>query len=206
MWNFDKSVANRFQHEAETNIPDYRRVVDLCIRVIHKKFKFDSKIVDVGSALGYTLDKLVLEGYSNVSGIESSQNMIDNSLHKEKVIQSDIFVGLDYDVVLINWTLHFIKNKWSYVQSVYNALNSGGVLILTDKTNQSETVKNLYYDFKRSNGVSDEYIYSKEESLKGYMDTKNFYEYVNNLNSIGFTVEILNASYGFVTFYCEKIC
>jgi hypothetical protein len=83
---------------------------------------------------------------------------------------------------------------------------AGGVLILTDKTNQSETVKNLYYDFKRSNGVSDEYIYSKEESLKGYMDTKDFYEYAHTLNSIGFDVEIINASYGFVTFYCEKVC
>ena len=31
VWKFDESVAERFQHEAQSHIPDYDRVIDLCL-------------------------------------------------------------------------------------------------------------------------------------------------------------------------------
>ena len=113
IWQFDESVAKRFQHEAITNIPDYERVISLCIDIVNNNYPKETKIVDVGSALGYTMDRFIQNGYTNVCGIESSQSMIDQSLHKERIIKSDTFVG-NYDVVLMNWTLHFIKIKFHF--------------------------------------------------------------------------------------------
>lgn len=203
MWEFNKEVANRFQSEAETNIPDYERVVNLCYEIVKNNYQKNAKIVDVGSALGYTLHKFISKGYDNITGIETSDAMIERSLHNEKVIKSEVFVG-NYDVVLMNWTLHFIKDKFKYVETVYDNLNKGGILILTDKMNQSGVVKELYYNFKRDNGISDEYIYQKEKQLQGYMHTEDVSTYLANLRWLGFRVEIINASHGFITFYCQK--
>ena len=33
MWEFNEEVANRFDQEAKTNIPDYERVIDLCLNI-----------------------------------------------------------------------------------------------------------------------------------------------------------------------------
>jgi hypothetical protein len=105
----------------------------------------------------------------------------------------------------MNWTLHFIKDKKSYLSEVYKNLNVNGSLILTDKTVQSDYVKTMYYNFKRNNGVSDEYIYEKENLLKGYMHTETFDWYVSALHEVGFSkVEIINARYGFVTFLVNR--
>lgn len=200
-WKFDASVAARFQHEARTNIPDYDRVIDLCLRVAQTKFDKSAKIIDVGSALGHTLDVFIKAGYNNISGVECSQDMINNSLHKEKVILSDRLPGDKYDMILINWTLHFIEDKKAYLDDAISKLNAGGVLIVSDKTTQSPEVETLYYDFKRSNGVSEEYIQEKKLALVGKMFTDSVDWYVNYFK----TSEIINSRYGFVTLYYETL-
>ena len=204
IWEFDEGVASRFQQEALTNIPDYERVVDLCLQIVNEKFKKGATVVDVGSALGYTLDKFANAGY-NVIGIESSEQMKSKSKHHDKVVISSSFPQLSCDVVLANWTLHFVNERKEYLQNIYKNLNQSGVLILTDKTTQSETIKKLYYDFKRSNGITEEYIKLKEEMLKGYMSTLPTQWYIETLQEVGFiNIQIINSRLGFVSFYCEK--
>lgn len=205
MWQFDDDVANRFQAEAENNIPDYNRVIKLCIDVANKEFSHNSKVVDVGSALGNTLDQFIKAGYTNVIGVESSTNMIDKSLHKDKVLLSDKFPNITADIVLANWTLHFVNDREEYIRSVYKHLNNNGVFILTDKTTQTDCIKELYYDFKRSNGVTEEYIASKEIQLEGVLVTYPAWWYFDMLQLAGFKdIQILNCKYGFVTYYCKK--
>lgn len=206
IWKFDDEVAKRFQKEAEDNIPDYERVIQLCLELANSKVNKESTIVDIGSALGHTMDKFLADGYTNVIGIESSQSMIDNSKHKEKVILSDVYPeNLNSDFVMANWTLHFIVERKKYIQDVYNSLSDGGVFIISDKTAQTKEIKDLYYNFKRANGITDEYIYEKEKKLQGYMHPYAVEWYMDNLKEIGFNnIQILNSRYGFVTFYCEK--
>lgn len=204
IWEFDEEVASRFQQEAITNIPDYERVIDLCLEIVNSKFEKTATVVDVGSALGYTLDKFASAGY-NVIGIESSEQMKSKSTQRDKVIVSSTFPQLSCDVVLANWTLHFVNERKEYLQNIYKNLNQSGVLILTDKTTQSETIKKLYYDFKRSNGITEEYIKLKEEMLKGYMSTLPTQWYIETLQEVGFiNIQIINSRLGFVSFYCEK--
>jgi hypothetical protein len=63
----------------------------------------------------------------------------------------------------------------------------------------------MYYDFKRANGVSDEYIKRKEKALTGVMHTMSAEWYLTHLEKVGFQrVEILNARYGFVTYLCKN--
>jgi len=206
MWQFDNELALRFQKEAETNIPDYERVIDLCIDIANLKFNKESTIVDVGSALGYTIDKFNQNGYSYVYGVESSQAMIDNSKQQAYIKLSDTFpTEWNPDFVMANWTLHFVNERKQYIDAIYNSLTENGALVITDKTTQTDEVKELYYNFKRNNGVSNEYIYEKEQKLKGYMNLLPVEWYVNTLKEVGFkSIQIINAKLGFVTFYAEK--
>jgi SAM-dependent methyltransferase len=205
-WQFDDTVAERFQQEAVTNIPDYERVIDLCVDVAKQKFDKASMIVDVGSALGHTLDKFSNLDYHNLVGVESSQSMINRSSHKDKIIYSSVFPKtLTPDLVLANWTLHFVVERQQYLQDIYNALNLNGALILTDKTAQVDTIKDLYYNFKRANGISDKYIQEKENLLRGSMFCYSLSWYLETLQKVGFrNCQILNSLFGFVTFYAEK--
>ena len=205
-WVFDDSVAERFESEAEKNIPDYSRVISLCKQIVDNNFSKESKIVDVGSALGNTLNHFYDSGYKNVIGIESSQSMIDRSSHKDKIIHSVVYPkDVKADVVLANWTLHFIHDRENYIRQVYKSINDGGIFILSEKTTQTDVVKQLYYDFKRSNGVSEEYIHSKEKALENVLVTYPAWWYFDCLQLAGFkNIQVINAKYGFVTYYCEK--
>jgi cyclopropane fatty-acyl-phospholipid synthase-like methyltransferase len=206
VWQFDDDVAKRFYTEAVSNIPDYQRVIDMCVDVASAKFNKQAHIVDVGSAIGYTIDQFITQGYENVTGIEASNSMIKYSQHAERVILSPTLpIGLEADLILANWTLHFVIERKQYIQDMFDALVSGGVVVITDKTSQSATIKKLYYDFKRKNGISDEYIQDKEEKLKGYMHCYASDWYLDTLASTGFkNIQIINSNLGFITFYAEK--
>jgi len=202
MWQFNQLIAERFQHEAETNIPDYARVVSICLNYANEMYKKDITIIDVGSALGYTMNTFIQAGYDQVYGVESSKDMLDKSLYPANVFYTNVFPNMKCDLVLMNWTLHFIKEKESYLKSIYDQLNTNGTLILTDKTTQMEPTKNLYYQFKHKKGVSYEYIFEKEKMLENVIYTKTTEWYLKVLTDIGFKVDILNARYGFVTLLC----
>jgi cyclopropane fatty-acyl-phospholipid synthase-like methyltransferase len=200
-WVFDSSVADRFQHEAETNIPSYQIVIDKCLQFANKHIQKSDKIIDVGSALGHTMEKFTNAGFTNVLGVDNSPSM--NEKNKYPTICSDKLPDYKYKLVMMNWTLHFVQDKYRYLSDIYDKLDDG-YLILTDKTSQSEVVKELYYDFKRSKGVSEEYIRQKEKNLVGVMHSVPVDWYLKTLREIGFTVDIIHADLGFITFMCSK--
>lgn len=204
MWEFDQSVADRFQKEAQEHIPDYDRVIDLCLDIADKTITRDDIVVDVGSATGHTIDRFIKSGYRHTFGVETSQAMINKSLHKERVVNSDVYPPIPSNFVMANWTLHFVKERREYIQLLFNRMVYGA-FVLTDKTTQSSAVKQLYYDWKINNGVDEEYIIKKERDLEGVLTTYDADWYINTMYVAGFTnVQVLNAKYGFVTFYGEK--
>lgn len=208
-WTFDESVADRFQQEAETHIPDYNRVIDLCLDLTKQVFanKQDISVIDVGSALGHTIDKYIQHGYTNTYGVDNSEAMIKSSKYPDRVILRNNFpVENLYDVILANWTLHFINNRTEYLKDIFNSLNSGGMLVLSDKMDHTIEVENLYYDFKRNNGVPEEVIQQKKLALIGILTTKPLSWYLDTLKSIGFSdIQIVNSRYMFSTIYARKL-
>lgn len=205
-WSFDKEVADRFQKEAETHIPDYQKVIDMSIDYVNKHWKTkDIKIIDVGSALGHTIGCFLNAGFSDVRGVEKSQQMIEKSKFSDRIIFSENFPKERFHAVVANWTIHFIEDKYLYLKDIYDRLSDNGILILTEKMIQTEITKNEYYDFKRSNGVSDEIIYEKEKKLQGVMFVESLSFYLNLLERLGFkSVEMINSRYNFNTLICIK--
>ena len=204
-WKFDPSVADRFQQEAQQHIPDYQRVIDLCLELAKNTLPSDASIIDVGSALGYTVDYFIENGFTNVHGVENSQSMIERSLRRDQIVLSDALPTARYDMIMINWTLHFIVDKISYLTDCFNKLTPNGYLVISDKTTQSLEVKKMYYDFKLANGVDPEYIKQKEQQLQGVMHSMPATWYTAELDKLGFkSVEVINSRFGFVTYLCKK--
>lgn len=205
-WEFDKEVAERFQKEAETHIPDYQKVIDMSIDYVTNHWKSkDIKVIDVGSALGHTIECFLNAGFSDVKGVEKSAEMISKSKFSDRTILSEHFPNERFHAVIANWTIHFILDKQNYLKNIHNNLFDNGILILTDKMIQSEILKNDYYNFKRKNGVSEEIIFEKEKKLQGVMLSETLKFYVDTLSEIGFrSIEMINSRYNFNTLVCFK--
>ena len=208
-WKFDSEVAKNFDLIAEKNIPSYKKVINKSLLIAGRVFKNDLgiNIIDVGSAIGYTMDVFYKNGYINVFGVESSQDMIDSSLHKDKIILSEKFPKKKkfYNLVIANWTLHFVKERKKYLKDISDSLSTNGILILTEKMSVSDVVHDLYHDFKRSKGVSDKEIDRKRQAVENILITKSLQWYFKTLKDVGFKeLEIVHADWCFVTLLCKK--
>jgi SAM-dependent methyltransferase len=210
-WVFDSKVANNFDSYVRDHIPDYDRVIDQCIKISKKLIKdpAENRIIDVGSAVGETIKRFYGAGFYNLAGVESSQDMLDKvkDLGIAHWIHSDQFPIDDgpYHAVLCNWTLHFIKNKISYLTNIYQGLAPGGFLIISDKTCNNGVELDMYHDFKRSRDVGEAEIAEKAASVKDIMFINEPSWYLEQLKSIGFdSVSIINAAPCFTTFLAVK--
>ena len=207
-WVFDHDVADNFNDIAKKNIPDYEQVISKCMQILSKIGARNTRIIDVGCATGNTLRCLYEAGFTNLVGVDNSQAMLDAiNLPTVQLVLSEQFPVHKgpYDVVLANWTLHFIKNRQAYLTTIAAGLSDHGVLLLTEKTQSSKITQALYRDFKRSNGLTEEEIRIKEEQLSGVLVPYCVDWYTDLLSQLNFKeVEIINSKYGFVSFFAQK--
>lgn len=89
------------------------------------------RILDLGCGTGdlaYQLDKLGV----NVTGVDKSENMIDQAKSKYPHVKFEAFDATDlvykeeFDAVFSNATLHWVKPAKDALDCVYNALKQGG--------------------------------------------------------------------------------
>ncbi len=203
-WTFNKEVAKNFDYIADTSIPKYRVIIHKTVDII-KNLRSDSQIIDVGCATGNTLDALKKHGFTNLFGVDSSRAMWNETRDKgyKNIFDSlTLPKGISFDVVIANWTLHFIEpeKRLEYISNIYNSMVDGGVLILSEKVNEDQTE---YLKFKKSNFLTDEEIKAKEEALKGVLITRPIEWYMRALKLFK-SVEIIDHTYCFVTFLVIK--
>lgn len=205
-WQFDSSVAKNFVDHARRHIPNYDSVIDKSVAVCQKYLNSDSAVIDVGSATGETLKRLSQAGFANLTGVDSSQAMLDQCSVSAKLICSNQFPQQTFDAVLCNWTLHFMSDKKDYLQQIYNNLSPGGFLILSDKTSLDPDMIDFYHDFKSSAGVSAQEIRAKAHSVRDIMHIDSPQWYLDTLKSVGFcNTQIIDASWCFTTFFSRKL-
>ncbi len=206
-WTFDKSVADNFEEHAKKHIPNYLKVIEKALSVC-QRYPTNSKIIDVGAAVGTTLRTLNRQGFDNLYGVDNSQDMLDKiDTDIAKLICKDKFPVEEapFDIVIANWTLHFIKDKTEYLKDIYKSLNPGGALILSEKTSTDQLPTDFYYDYKRQQGVSEQEILDKANSLIGKMFVENPQWYINILSELSFKqIYIIDADWCFTSFLAIK--
>ena len=206
-WKFDKNLAPNFVDHARKHIPDYDKVIDISIDLCSEYFDNNSNIIDVGCASGETIRRLHKRGFKNIYGVDNSQAMIevcpkDIATYRLSDTYPDDLPKMD--VIICNWTLHFIKDKISYLKSLIDNLSDNGLLILSEKTSLDPLMIEKYHQFKLEKGVPAEEIKIKEQQLIDVMFINETSWYLENLRRVGFEkINIVNAHFCFNTFICR---
>jgi 2-polyprenyl-3-methyl-5-hydroxy-6-metoxy-1,4-benzoquinol methylase len=206
-WEFNGDVARTFIKHARKHIPDYDKVINLSVTLCRPLSKY-SKIIDIGCATGETVRRLCHSGFKNVLGVDNSEAMLAQcDADLGTYVKSDVFPAQHgpFAAVLCNWTMHFMKNKLQYLEDIYQNLEPGGFLVLSEKTVNSGVELDLYHAFKISQGVPYLEVKAKAASLVNSMFIDDVEWYWKSLRQVGFDrVSIVNAAPCFTTFLAYK--
>jgi ubiquinone/menaquinone biosynthesis C-methylase UbiE len=166
----------------------------------------DSCVIDIGCATGETLRRLYSAGFINLTGVEASHDMLQQCDHTTaKILHNDRFPNEQFDVVLCNWTLHFVEDKEKYLIDIHRNLSDNGMFIISEKTSLNPVSIQQYHKWKLSQGVTHKEIINKEAAVKDIMFIKDPKWYLDTLSCIGFkNIQIIDASWCFTTFLCFK--
>lgn len=207
-WSFNTNVAQTFSSHARQHIPDYDRVLALSLDLCQQKLNLSDPILEIGCAIGETVTRLHNAGFNNIHAVDSSQSMLDycpEGFATYYCTESFPETNTKFKSVLCNWTLHFIKDKLSYINEIFNSMSGDSFLILSEKTLNHGLALEQYHRYKSKQGVSDEVIKVKAESLKNVMFIDSPDWYLQNLKKVGFNdVYIANANWCFTTFVATK--
>lgn len=206
-WKFDRSVAQGFGDYAERHIPHYRSVLDKSVMICQRFADPNDAIIDIGSATGETLKLLYQKGFRNLFGIDTSQDMLDQCPQgiatlccSDRLVWPPEF----FKVMLCNWTLHFISDKQRYLHDMTTCLAPGGAMVISDKHTQDPLMIEFYHEFKRQQGVSQQEIEAKAQSLQGVMNLHGVEWYQDQFESLGLQHRIIDADWAFISFLVQK--
>lgn len=207
-FNFFEQIADNFDSHANQHIPDYNLVIRKTIDICNSNLSKQSSVLDIGCATGAVVRSLSNLGFENLHAVDSSQQMLDQcpkNIATYYLSNHFPIINIKFDAIICNWTLHFIKNKISYLKKTYDGLNTGGFLILTEKTENDGLALEKYHNFKRSQGVTEEAIINKANLLKDIMFINSIDWYLKELKILGFKkISIFHATWCFTSLIAIK--
>jgi tRNA (cmo5U34)-methyltransferase len=197
---FSFDTVKDFDSHINLSIPNYGDLQAQIKRLASYFIKDDSYVYDLGCSTGRLLKELY-EQYPQACyvGIDKAANMTENSVASPGVAikQADLRV-YDFnnpaDLMLSVFTLQFmpIEARQQLLTKVYNGLNKGGALIVSEKLYLSDGYLQdvftfSYYDFKiQSFGATE--IFNKQMSLRKIMRPLTERENILMFHKAGFEV------------------
>lgn len=208
-FSFDENVASVFPDMISRSIPGYPLMIENIGRIAQQYAQANSVIYDLGCATGtgtLSMAKHIEQSNCQIVGIDNSEAMVHqcqqyiNQYHHQcpvKIEHADITqypYQSNTSIVLMNFTLQFLapEERQAMLQSIYDALLPGGVLILSEKIKHTsvigdELLINLHHQFKSDNGYSDLEISQKRTALENVMLTDTYTTHESRLTGIGFS-------------------
>lgn len=207
IWKFNQSVAKDFGEYAQRHIPHYRSVLDKSLTICNKFADTHDAIIDIGSATGETLKLLHQAGFRNLFGIDTSQAMLDQCPSDIAALCCSDHLSWPsnfFQVILCNWTLHFVLHKQQYLQDMVKCLAPGGVMVISDKHTKDPLMIEFYHEFKRAQGVSQAEIDAKSQSIQEVMHIDSIEWYQKQFESLRLNHYIIDADWAFISFMVQK--
>ncbi len=223
---FNREVADVFDDMLNRSVPLYGESIRRQAQIASDYYQNKSRIYDLGCSNG-NLGLLIADQMKgrkfNLIGVDSSMPMIEKYAERLKGNRDKSPVHLvcgylenilikNASVVLINLTLQFIdpKKREGVLADVYNGLNPGGILLLTEKTVHKDDKFNdleirFYKKFKLENGYSELEISQKREALEKVLFPDTVETHAKRLKQAGFkSVDIWLKWFNFVSFIAVK--
>ena len=223
-WTFkSQEVADNFDNHVVQSVPLYQSFHEMITTFSKYYVQSNSTVVDLGTSTGHLLRKMANtnKNKNNVTycGFDNSVQMINKARenHKDSVYNLNFFCD---DVEYFNTypstgrssfitsmlCLQFIQlnERKTVVKNVYDSLNDGGAFVMVEKIKSNnidihDIYNDVYYDFKRSRGLSDTEIIDKNVSLRGVMKPITLEENISMLQQGGFkTIEVFMKFNNFV--------
>lgn len=205
-WEFDDQVAQGFDDHVRKSVPLYEEIQQMVVEMSEWFVRDNTVVYDLGSSTGQTL-RLLREKHrrkKNVKfiGIESSASMIEVARSKctaknVRFIHRDVrdIDSFDQpDLVTSLYTIQFLplKHRKSLLKKIHEELSSGGVFIIVEKVCAENPFLEdmwleLYWDFKKRQGLSDRMILQKSRSLRGVLFPQTLSRNIDLLKSAGFS-------------------
>lgn len=210
-WEFNESVTSVFPDMLSRSIPGYGMMRDSVVRVAKSFFspqKYNQCLLDLGCSRGDTiyeiLDAVEPKLEINCVGVDSSQSMIatakelfqgwDNvNFVQSDLVDIEIFPG-KYNVITCVLTAQFIPldARQMFYEQIHKGLSTDGVFIVVEKVlgetpSSQALLVDIYHDFKREKGYTDEQIEEKRKSLQGVLVPLRASENELMLKDAGFT-------------------
>lgn len=200
-WSFDEEeVVNEFDKHVRQSVPLYNTFHEMVKNISRYAIQSDSKVVDVGCSTGHLLKDLQeTNNKSNVEfiGLDTSTQMIEfcNRNSKARFINTN---AIDFDFTNSSFVtsvlcLQFCTKEYRklIVESIYKGLKEDGMFIIVEKIKSQivdihDMYNDLYYDFKRQQGLTDKEIIDKNVSLRGIMKPMTMEENLTLLKEVGF--------------------
>lgn len=225
-FSFDNKVANVFEDMLKRSIPGYSAIITAVGMLTKIYSQPNSNYYDLGSSLGASalaMRRNVSHPNCKVIAVDNSEAMVarskdiigmDNSTIPIEIICDDIrnFKIEKAAVVVLNYTLQFISptNRNKIIQNIYDGMNDGGILILSEKIKFEDSDLNdrqieRYHNFKRLNGYSDIEISKKKDALENVLIPDSIETHKERLFSAGFkTADVWHQTFNFMSIVAVK--
>jgi tRNA (cmo5U34)-methyltransferase len=189
-WAFDGSVADVFDDMLTRSIPEYETMRRACFEMGRRFVRPRSDVVDLGSSRGAALLPFVAHfGTENrYVATETSEPMLHVLRRRfAPYAEQGIVSVLDFDLrtgypavsaslTLSVLTLQFVplEHRLRVLRDAFLRTLPGGAFLLVEKilgasADINERMVEVYYDFKRANGYTEEEITRKRLSLEGVL-------------------------------------
>ena len=203
-FTFDDKVASVFADMIGRSVPGYGQTLQMVELLAHQYAQHGSNLYDLGCSLGaatMALSRGASGKSCSIIGVDNSPAMVERcqEMLKEEavticcqdILETDIKNG---SVVVLNFVLQFVdKNeRLNLLRRIYQGLNPGGVLILSEKIAFEDADENLrqielHEAFKRAQGYSNMEISRKRTALEDVLIPETLQAHHARLKQAGFS-------------------
>ncbi len=207
-FKFDEHVADVFEDMIGRSVPGYRMMLEMIGVIARERVQPGTNCYDLGCSLGaatlsirhnlphsdchiIAVDNAPAMATRCEVNINADHSSVPVEIRCEDILQTPI---RNASMVVMNFTLMFIepKQRLTLLRKIYQGLNPGGVLILSEKMKEDDsssqnTLTELYHGFKKLRGYSDLEISQKRSALENVLIPESSDTHVARLKESGFT-------------------
>lgn len=206
-FNFDHKVAEVFPDMIKRSVPGYSNIISAIGMMTARFAQPHSQLYDLGCSLGGATQEMrrnITQAGCAIIAVDNSSAMLERAASHLASFKSDVPLTLteadicdieinNASVVVLNFTLQFIapEQREALLEKIYQGLNPGGVLILSEKFISADDTVNellidLHHDFKRANGYSELEVSQKRTALENVLRPETPEQHKARLTRVGF--------------------
>lgn len=225
-FKFDEEVVQVFTDMIARSVPGYMLTLPLIGLLAGEYAQPHSNLYDLGCSLGavsLSMRPNITAPGCKIVAVDSSAAMVSRCREVVGKLPEGVPIEVNEgdiretavnnaSVVVLNFTLQFIAptERDTVVQHIYDGLNPGGVLILSEKVSFEDGAQNgrfthLHHAFKRANGYSDLEISQKRTSLENVLISETIDQHQTRLFEAGFaSAEVWFQAFNFMSILAIK--